>query len=116
MFFSLEKKVHLWFISKPKVMKPPKTIKNGAQIHEQELTQKEKYSMNRKARKSIVFPFKFLKRKVIVNHSIPTLMNAFMHMIRETELNIKIYRTLNHERALPKRKFVLVGKNRSLMN
>lgn len=63
-----------------------------------------------------IFPFRFFRRKKVFKHAVNKLMDAFIHLIRETELNIKIYRTLNHERVLPNHKQRNFSANQSSLN
>ncbi len=97
-------------------MKPPRSRKVNHQVKAFELTYVANLNESRSNKKGEVFPFRFLKRKSVLHHCISTLMDAFMHMIREMELNIKIYRTLNHERSFPKRKFHAYNRNISALN
>jgi hypothetical protein len=97
-------------------MKPPKTVKETVKVPSMESTLNSLNNQNKSTSKKDVFTFRFLKRKTVVDHSVATLMNAFMHLIRETELNIKIYRTLNHERALPGRKYAHFNENQTNFN
>lgn len=97
-------------------MKPPKTVKEAVKLPLVESAKISSNKQNESTSKKDVFPFQFLKRKTIISHSVTILMNAFMHLIRETELNIKIYRTLNHERVLPIRKFAHFSEKQSNFN
>ena len=97
-------------------MKPPRSRKVNHQVKCFELTYVAKLNETSTNKKGEIFPFRFLKRKSVLNHCITTLMDAFMHLIREMELNIKIYRTLNHERSIPKRKFHAYSRNISAFN
>ncbi len=96
-------------------MKPPKNVKQEVSTHKVlGLTQKQ---TNRSIiDKKEIFPFRFLRRKKVFKHAVNKLMDAFIHLIRETELNIKIYRTLNHERVLPNQKNRNFGTNQSSLN
>jgi hypothetical protein len=97
-------------------MKPPRSRKVNHQVKCFELTYVAKLNETNTNKKGEIFPFRFLKRKSVFHHCITTLMDAFMHMIREMELNLKIYRTLNHERSIPKRKFHAYSRNNSAFN
>lgn len=97
-------------------MKPPRSRKVSHQAKCFELTYVTSLKETSPYKKGEIFPFRFLKRKSIFNHCIATLMDAFMHMIREMELNLKIYRTLNHERVLPSRKFAHFSEKQSNFN
>lgn len=97
-------------------MKPPRSRKVNHQAKSFELTHVTSLKETSPNKKGEIFPFRFLKRKSIFNHCIATLMDAFMHMIREMELNLKIYRTLNHERSIPKRKFQAYNRINSAFN
>jgi len=55
-------------------------------------------------------------RKKVFKHAVNKLMDAFIHLIRETELNLKIYRTLNHERVLLHHKGRNFRANQSSLN
>lgn len=96
-------------------MKPPKNVKHEVTTHKTfELTQKQTNRLINDQKE--IFPFRFLRRKKVFNNVVNQLMNAFIHLIRETELNIKIYRTLNHERVLPNNKQRNFSANQSNLN
>lgn len=95
-------------------MKPPKNVKQSVSIRKSSLT--ENQSSRTSVVKKDIFPFRFLRRKKVFKHAVNKLMDAFIHLIRETELNIKIYRTLNHERVLPNHKQRNFRANQSSLN
>ena len=101
---------------KLKIMKPPKTVKDAVKVPMMELTKNSLNKQYESKLKKEIFPFSILMRKTIVNHSVTKLMKVFMHLIRETELNIKIYRTLNHERVLPGRKYAHFNEKQTNFN
>lgn len=96
-------------------MKPPKNVKQIVTTHK-ELGLTENQANRSINDKKEIFPFRFLRRKKVFKHAVNKLMDAFIHLIRETELNIKIYRTLNHERVLPNHKQRNFGANQSSLN
>lgn len=96
-------------------MKPPKSAKKLVSLQNTfEMTELQSNRLINE--KKEIFPFKFLRRKKVFKHAVNKLMDAFIHLIRETELNIKIYRTLNHERVLPNQKDRNFGANQSSLN
>jgi hypothetical protein len=96
-------------------MKPPKNVKQIVAPKNSFGTTELQSNRLIKIRKEI-FPLRFLRQKKVFKHALNKLMDAFIHLIRETELNIKIYRTLNHERVLPNHKHRNCRANQSSLN
>ena len=102
-------------IQNQNAMKPPKNVKQF--VAPQTSFGSNELQSNRLINdQKEIFPFRFFRRKKVFKHAVNKLMDAFIHLIRETELNIKIYRTLNHERVLPNHKQRNFSANQSSLN